>query len=40
MIISITALSWLVGIATTITVLAPIVLMYLWMKDWLKKQLW
>jgi hypothetical protein len=40
MIISINALGWLVGVATAITALAPIILMYLWMKDWLKKQLW
>ena len=40
MMISVSALSWLVGTATLITVLAPIVLMIFWIKDWLKGQLW
>jgi hypothetical protein len=40
MTISVTALSWLVGTATLITVLAPIVLMIFWMRDWLKGRLW
>jgi hypothetical protein len=40
MTISVTALSWLVGTATLITMLAPIVLMIFWMRDWLKGRLW
>ena len=40
MTISVTALGVLVSTATLITVLAPIVLMIFWIKDWLKGQLW
>ena len=40
MIISATALSWLVGTATAVTVLAPVVLMIFWISDWIKGRLW
>lgn len=40
MTISITALTWLVGTAVAITAMAPIVLIILWIKDWLTKRLW
>jgi hypothetical protein len=40
MIISATALGWLVGTATLITALVPGVLMILWIRDWLRGQLW
>lgn len=40
MTISVTALTWLVGTATLITVLAPIVLMIFWILDLLKGRLW
>ena len=40
MTISVTALAWLVGIATLVTAIAPVVLIIFWIKDWLKKRLW
>jgi hypothetical protein len=40
MTISVTALSVLVSIATVITMLAPLVLVVLWIRDWLKGNLW
>jgi hypothetical protein len=40
MIISANALAWLVGIALFITVLAPFILLGLWLRDWKKDQLW
>jgi len=40
MIISATALGWLVSTATLITVLVPVVLMIFWIRDWLRGQLW
>jgi len=40
MTISVTALTWLVGTATMITVLAPAVLIVFWIRDWLKGRLW
>lgn len=40
MTISVSALALLVGTATVITALAPILLIVLWIRDWLKKQLW
>lgn len=40
MIISATTLGWLVGTATLITALAPVVLMIFWIRDWIKGQLW
>jgi hypothetical protein len=40
MTISVTAMSWLIGIATVITALAPIVLIIFWLKDWVKGHLW
>ena len=40
MTISVTALTWLVGAATLVTVLAPIVLMIFWIRDILKDRLW
>jgi hypothetical protein len=40
MIISATALGWLVSTATLITALAPVVLMLFWIRDWIKGQLW
>ena len=38
--ISTTALSWLVGTATFVTLLAPVVLIVFWIRDLLKGQLW
>ncbi len=40
MIISATALAWLVSISTLFTVLTPIVLVIFWIRDWLKGKLW
>jgi hypothetical protein len=40
MTISVTALTWLVGTATLITALAPIILVIFWIKDRVKGQLW
>ncbi len=40
MTISVSVLSGLVLLATTVTVVAPIVLIILWIKDLRKKQLW
>ena len=40
MTISATALAWLVGTATLITVLAPVVLVIFWIRDYAKGQLW
>jgi hypothetical protein len=40
MIISVTALSWMIGTATLVTALATIVLMVLWVKDFLGGRLW
>ena len=40
MIVSSTFLSVLVGIALTVTIAAPVILMVLWIKDWKKGQLW
>lgn len=40
MTVSVTALSWLVGAATLIAALAPVILVILWFRDWLKGQLW
>jgi hypothetical protein len=40
MTISVTALSWLVGMATVIAAVATVVLMVLWMKDFLGGRLW
>lgn len=40
MMISVNALTLLVMIALAITVLAPVVLIILWVKDRLKEQLW
>jgi hypothetical protein len=40
MMISAAALAWLVGMATSITVLVPVVLVILWIRDWKKGQLW
>ena len=40
MTISATALAWLVGTATLVTVLAPLVLMIFWIRDFVKGQLW
>jgi hypothetical protein len=40
MIISTSTLAWLVGTATLITVLAPIVLMAFWITDLVKGRLW
>ena len=40
MTISATALAWLVGTATLITVLAPVVLVIFWIRDYMKGQLW
>ena len=40
MIISTTALSWLVGAATLVTMVAPVVLIIFWIRDLLKGRLW
>lgn len=40
MTISVTALSWLVGTATMIAAVATVVLMVLWIKDFLGGRLW
>ena len=40
MIISVTALAWLVSAATLATMAAPIVLIIFWIRDLLKGQLW
>ena len=40
MTISVTALTWLVTLATAITVMAPVVLVILWIREWLKGRLW
>lgn len=40
MTISISALAWLVGTATFVTLLAPVVLLSFWIRDWIKGQLW
>lgn len=40
MTISVTALAWLVGTATLITLLAPVLLMIFWIRDWSKGRLW
>jgi len=40
MIISTTALSWLVGVATLVTMVAPVVLIIFWIRDLLKGRLW
>jgi len=40
MTISIHALSWLIGTATAVTALAPIVLLFLWFRDLIKRRLW
>lgn len=40
MMISVSTLTWLVGTATAITAIAPIILIIFWIRDWLKRQLW
>ena len=40
MIVSSGFLSVMVTIALTVTIIAPIVLIILWIKDWKKGQLW
>lgn len=40
MTISVGALAWLVGTATVVTVIAPVVLMIFWLNDLLKGRLW
>ena len=40
MTISVTSLTLLVGAATLITALAPIVMVILWIRDWVRGQLW
>lgn len=40
MMISVGVLAWMVGIATVITALAPVVLLVLWLKDYLGGHLW
>jgi len=40
MTITVTALAWLVGTATFITLLAPVILVILWIRDWSRGQLW
>lgn len=40
MTISLSTFTWLVGGATLITVLTPLILMILWFRDWIKGQLW
>jgi hypothetical protein len=40
MTISVDALGWLVGSATLITLLAPVVLIVFWIRDLVKGRLW
>ncbi len=40
MIVSSGFLSIMVMMALTVTIIAPIVLIILWIKDWIKGQLW
>lgn len=40
MIISVEALSWLISIATLVSAITPVVLIVLWLKDWVKGKLW
>ena len=40
MTLSVTALAWLVGIATLITALAPVVLLVFWLNDLFRERLW
>jgi len=40
MTISVASLSLLVGTATLVTALAPFIMLILWIRDWLKGQLW
>ncbi|MGD8526721.1 MAG: hypothetical protein PVJ63_10760 [Thioalkalispiraceae bacterium] len=40
MIVSSSALAFMVSIALSITIVAPVVLLILWVKDWKKGQLW
>ena len=40
MTISTTALAWLVGTATVITMAAPLALLVFWIRDLLKGRLW
>jgi len=40
MTISTTALTWLVGVATLVTMVAPLVLLIFWIRDLLKGRLW
>jgi len=40
MIISTTVLAWLVGTATLVTMVTPVVLIIFWIKDLLKGRLW
>ena len=40
MIASVSLLSWIVGVAVTVTAVTPFILLYLWIKDWKKGQLW
>lgn len=40
MTISVTALAWLVGLATLITAAAPVALLLIWLNDLLRRRLW
>ena len=40
MIISAGLLTFIVSLALLVTIIAPIVLLVLWIKDWRKDQLW
>ncbi len=40
MTVSVTFLTWLVLAATSVTMLAPLVLLILWIRDFKKRQLW
>lgn len=40
MIASETFLAFIVTVAVGISALTPIILIYLWIRDWMKKQLW
>jgi hypothetical protein len=40
MILSVTALAVLVGTATLVTTLVPVVLVIFWIRDWLRGELW
>jgi hypothetical protein len=40
MTISVSSLALLVSVATLVTALAPIILMMLWLNDWIRGRIW